>query len=143
MRSYICGGVRKKNSNKAAMLRVMNLVDIVCYDKATVKASLSRIKEVKFNKVYSQIPFDVVRGTVGMFLIEVTRKSIMQTDDPEQTYDFIYGRFNELDSEAVVLRDFHIRYLIDLARDIGFAMQNNWSAIDLSLIHISEPTRPY
>ena len=130
MRSYICGGVRKKNSNKAAMLRVMNLVDIVCYDKATAKASLSRIKEVKFNKVYSQIPFDVVRGTVGMFLIEVTRKSIMQTDEPEQTYDFIYGRFNELDSEAVVLRDFHIRYLIDLAREIGFAMQNNWSAID-------------
>ncbi len=130
MRSYICGGVRKKNSNKAAMLRVMNLVDIVCYDKATAKASLSRIKEVKYNKIYSHIPFDVVRGTVGMFLIEVTRKAIVQIDDPDQTYDFVYERFNELDSEAVVLRDFHIRYLIDLAREIGFEMQNNWSAID-------------
>jgi len=72
----------------------MNLVDIVCYDKATAKASLSRIKEVKYNKIYSHIPFDVVRGTVGMFLIEVTRKAIVQIDDPDQTYDFgtVYNR---------------------------------------------------
>ena len=130
MRSYICGGVRKKNSNKAAMLRVMNLVDIVCYDKSSTKPSLSRIKEVKFSKIYSRIPFDVVRGTVGMFLIEVSRKAIVQTDEADRIYDFVSLRFNELDSEQVVMKDFHIRYLIDLAREIGFEMQNNWSAID-------------
>ena len=130
MRSYICGGVRKKNSNKAAMLRVMNLVDIVCYDKSSTKPSLSRIKEVKFSKIYSRIPFDVVRGTVGMFLIEVSRKAIVQTDEADRIYDFVSLRFNELDSEQVVMKDFHIRYLIDLAREIGFAMQNNWSVID-------------
>ncbi len=130
MRSYICGSVRKKHSNKAAMLRVMNLVDIVCYDKPATKPSLSRIKEVKYSKIYSQIPFDVVRGTVGMFLIEVSRKAIVQTDEADQIYNFISARFNELDSKEVVLRDFHIRYLIDLARVIGFELQNNWSGVN-------------
>ena len=127
MRSYICGGVRKKNSNKAAMLRVMNLVDIVCYDKSSTKPTLSRIKEAKFSKIYSRIPFDVVRGTVGMFLIEVSRKAIVQTDEADRIYDFVSARFNELDSEQVVLRDFHIRYLIDLTKVIGFELRNNWS----------------
>ena len=127
MRSYICGGVRKKNTTKSAILRVMNIVDFVCYDKATTKASLSRIKEVKFHKVYSQIPFDVIRGTVGMFLIEVSRKSIKHTDEARLTFDFINAKFNELDSDDVVLRDFHIRYLIDLAKVIGFELQNNWT----------------
>ena len=125
MRSYICGGVRKKKSAKASIMQVMNMVDIVCYDKPANKLYLSRIKEIKFHKIYSHIPFDIVRGTLGIFLIEVSRKSVTQTDDTESTYDFIATKFCELDSRGVVLRDFHIRYLIELARVIGFELQNN------------------
>ncbi len=125
MRSYICGGVRKKKSAKAAIMQVMNMVDIVCYDKPSNKPSLSRIKEIKFHKIYSHIPFDIVRGTLGIFLIEVSRKSVTQTDDTQSTYDFIMAKFDELDSDDVLLRDFHIRYMIELARVIGFELQNN------------------
>ena len=127
MRSYICSGVRKKNTNKAAVMQVMNLIDFVCYDHTGTKTSLSRIKEAKLRVIYKAIPFDIVRGTLGMFLLEVTRKSTSQIDDTSSIYEFIQSKFIELDTESVALRDFHITYLIQLASALGFEMQNNYN----------------
>ncbi len=126
MKSYICSGVRKKRSSKSAILQVMNFVDFICYVKSEEKASLLRIKEIKYHKIYKNIPFDIVRGTLGMFLLEVTRKAIHQTDDSTPIYAFIESKFSSLDDSDTVLSDFHIVYMIQLAQLLGFEMQNNF-----------------
>ncbi len=128
MRSYIIGGVRtKKASSKQSTLQVMNLIEIVAYDKGLNKEGLLRIKEVRYNKIYKSIPFNIVKSSIGIFLIELSRNSIRASDDYKSLYDYMYDQLVSLDNMDEGLPHFHIRYLISFASLLGFGMNNNHS----------------
>lgn len=128
MRSYIISGVRSNRARtKAAVLQVMNLVEFIAYDTKDTKKGLSRIKEVKLDVVYSHISFDVIKSTLGLFILEVSRKSIKISDQHEQLYRFMRQVFINLDQCQQGLAHFHIYFLIDLATELGFQLENNYS----------------
>jgi len=127
VRSFIIGGVRKKGSkNKSALVRVLNLVDIQAYVKDN--DSLSRVKEISYSYIYQSIPFDVAKGSVATFLIEICRKSIKATDNSIELYHFIVKGLIHLDNMNTGLAHFHIRFLIDLTSHLGFEMNDNYSS---------------
>ncbi|MEO0733666.1 MAG: recombination protein O N-terminal domain-containing protein, partial [Bacteroidota bacterium] len=74
IRKYIISGVRKARSRTpASLVQPLNLVDLVAYEREG--KDLQRIKEVRPAHVYTRIPFDVYRGTVGLFMLEVARNA--------------------------------------------------------------------
>lgn len=126
MRSYIISGVRSKRAQtKSAILQVMNLVEFVAYDTKDPKKGLSRIKEIKLDVIYSHLSFEVIKSSIGLFLLEVSRKSIRISSQYEQLYDFIRRKFIELDLCQQGLGYFHLYFLIELAAELGFQMENN------------------
>ena len=126
-KSFIISGIRSKQAKtKAGLLQVMGLVDFVSYDKDT--SSLIRIKEINADYLYKLLPFDVLRSCLGIFLIEVCSKSISQAEANPELFEFIRSYLIGLDTlDKNALSTYHIHFLIDLSRNLGFAIQNNYS----------------
>ena len=119
LRSYIISGVRSKNARiKASVLQVMTLVDMVAYHRED--KNLTRIKEIKAAYVYHSIPFDVVKGAVGLFMVELARKAIQESEQNKLLFNFLYGSFQQLDATKHTVSNFHIAFMIELTAFLGF-----------------------
>ena len=119
LRSYIISGVRTKNARfKASVLQVMTLVDMVAYHRED--KNLTRIKEIKAAHVYHSVPFDVVKGAVGLFMIELARKTIQESEENKLLFDFLFGSFQQLDATEHSVSNFHIAFMIELTAFLGF-----------------------
>jgi len=127
IRSYIVGGIRKKGKrDKSALVRPVNLVKAEVYSKDGGK--LSRVKEISYNYIYKDIPFDVAKSTIALFLVEVCRKAVKASDDAKGIYNYIVKGLIHLDNLTVGLVHFHITFLIGLAKHLGFEMQSRSSS---------------
>jgi len=97
IRSYIVGGIRKKGKrDKSALVRPVNLVKAEVYSKDGGK--LSRVKEISYNYIYKDIPFDVAKSTIALFLVEVCRKAVKASDDAKGIYNYIVKGLIHLDN---------------------------------------------
>ena len=119
LRSYIISGVRKKNATtQPSLLQLMTLVDMVAYHRD--EKSLTRIKEIKSALVYQSIPFDVTKGAIGLFMIEVARKTISESEENRPLFDFFFDAFSFLDKTEMPFANIHLIYLLQLAVFLGF-----------------------
>lgn len=126
LKSFIISGVRKSKSKiGASLFQIMNLVEIEFYNNDS--QNLSRIKEGRLYCKYSLLPFDVVHASLGTFLMELTRNAVKEHEANHELFKFIEQWFVMLDSGQVKLKYFHILYLIELTRFIGFYPHNNYS----------------
>lgn len=126
LKSMMVSGSRKnKSAHKANLFQLMNLLEIVFYNNES--DHLSRLKEVKIYHPYDRIPFDVVRANLGTFLLEVTRNCIREHETNAGLFGFMEEWFGALDQQELRLRYFHITYLLELSRLLGFYPLNNAS----------------
>lgn len=116
--SYIISGVRSKKSRVApALLQVMALVEIVAYDRPD---KLNRIKEIRAAHVYQKLPFDLVRGSVGMFMAEVARKTIREAEENKELFQFLFACFERLDTCDTPFANMHLYFMLQLSAYLGF-----------------------
>lgn len=121
IKSFIVGGVRKKGkNNKSALVRPVNIVKVEAYTRDDDR--LSRIKEISYSYIYKNIPFDVVKSSIALFLVEICRKAVKASDDAHGIYHYIVKGLIHLDNSQEGLAHFHITFLIGLAKYLGFEM---------------------
>jgi len=126
LRSYIVSGVRnKKKGNKAGLLQTMALVSLVAYHKSS--NSLNRIKEIKADKLYQSLPFEISKSSVGLFITEVTRRSITQDEQSDSLFNLLYESYLYLDRAQQSITLFPIIFLIKLSKELGFSPADNYS----------------
>ncbi|MEM1214821.1 MAG: DNA repair protein RecO [Bacteroidota bacterium] len=119
LRKYVINGVRSaKARTKASLLQVMSLLDIVAYEREN--RDLNRLKEIRPAQLYSGIPFDVRKGTVGLFWVEIARKSIREREENAALFHFLWQSFLTLDETTTSLAHYPLCYLIELSRYLGF-----------------------
>ena len=105
------------------MYQHLNILDLVAYDKDN---SLARIKECKIHHYYQKLSFDVVRSSIGLFLLEVCKNAIREKEVNTELFDFIYHRLQLLDSDVPQnLGLFPIKFLLELSQYIGFMPYDN------------------
>src|SRR5660397_174261 len=79
--SYMINAARsKKSKNKASLLQPLFLVDLVAYQKQS--RELHRVKELKSNQPYQNIPFDITKSSLAIFLAEVLYLSLIHISEP-------------------------------------------------------------
>jgi len=126
LRSYIVGGVRnKKKGNKAGLLQIMAMVNLVAYHKSS--NSLNRIKEIKAEKIYQSLPFEIAKSSVGLFMTEVTRRSITQDEQSDSLFNLLYQSYQYLDEAEGSITLFPIIFLLKLSKELGFSPADNYS----------------
>lgn len=126
LRSYIISGVRSKRAKvSASILQVMTLVDMVAYHRED--KNLTRIKEIKPAHVYKAIPFNIIKGAVGLFMVELARKSIRESEENKPLFDFLFHTFLQLDSTEQAISNFHIAFMVELTGYLGFLPGGSFS----------------
>ena len=126
MQSYIVSGVRKKKAKiSPSLLQVMSIVELVAYHKDG--RELNRITELKSAFVFQQIPFDVVRGAVGLFMTELVQKTVQEHEENQPLYDFLYQSFTFLDETTNGIANIHVVFMVQLTSYLGFMMDDNRS----------------
>jgi DNA repair protein RecO (recombination protein O) len=119
LQSYIINGVKKPKAKISRnMLQPLHLVDMVVYHKST--GNVQRIAELKNSPVLLSIPYDVIKSCIAMFLNEVLYKAVKQQTPDENIFDFIFNAVELLDNKTRGLSNFHLLFLIQLTRYLGF-----------------------
>ena len=123
LRSYIISGVRTSKSKVAAgLLQVMSLVDIVAYEKAE---KLNRLTEIRAAHVYTALPFDMTRMSVGLFMAEVAQRSIKGSEENRPLFNFLFDIFKFLDITNGSVANLHLAFLVELSGHFGFRPEVN------------------
>ncbi|MBT8218863.1 MAG: DNA repair protein RecO [Bacteroidia bacterium] len=119
LKSFIINGVRKKKSRyPASLFQPMYLVDLVAYENP--KRSLNRIKEISSDYVYQSIPFEITKSSIGIFAIEVIRKSIKEEEENIPLFEFIRSFFLSLDRAQDNYFNYHLWMMVHLCHHLGF-----------------------
>jgi len=125
LRSYIISGVRKKKSRvSAGLLQVMSLVDMVAYFRAD--KDLHRIKEIKAAHIYTSLPFDVQKSAVGMFMAELAKKTIKESEENTALFEFLFRNFQFLDETKNSFANVHLHFMLGLSTYLGFLPGGEW-----------------
>jgi len=119
LQSYIVNGAKKPKAKIGRnMLQPLHLLDMVVYHKNT--GNVQRIKELKNAPQLQSIPYDVIKSSVAIFLNEVLYKAVKQQSADESSFDFIFSAIEWLDHQTEGLANFHLLFLIQLTRYLGF-----------------------
>jgi len=124
--SYIVKGVRNARSSfKAALLRPLTLLEMDVTHREN--KGLQNIKEYKRAYNYRSLPFDTVKSSIALFILEVISKSLKEHDAHEDMFQFVYDCFCHLDDIEIMNNDFHLQFLIHYAAYLGFAPHGEYS----------------
>nr|WP_294792694.1 DNA repair protein RecO [uncultured Mucilaginibacter sp.] len=119
LQSYIVNGVKKAKAKISRnMLQPLHLLDMVVYHKNT--GGIQRITELKNSPLLQTIPYDIVKSSIVMFLNEVIYKTVKQQTADENLFDFLFSAIEWLDHQTEGLANFHLLFLINLTRYLGF-----------------------
>lgn len=126
LRSYIVKGISgKSKSKKKALFQGLSLLNLVVYEKPG--GNLHNIREMEHAHVFTTIPFDIRKTSIAMFINEVLYKSLLEETENGEMFQFLFSTLVSLDQSDHVLAEFHIRFLLNFSRYLGFMPQNNYS----------------
>jgi DNA repair protein RecO (recombination protein O) len=127
LQSYIINGVKRPKAKITRnMLQPLHLLDVVVYHKSNT--TIQRIAELKNSPVLLSIPYDVIKSSIAIFLNEVLYKAIRQQGEDENLFGFIFSAVEWLDHQTEGLANFHLLFLIQLTRYLGFYPDANFAA---------------
>lgn len=125
--SFLIHGVRsKKGGNKAALLQALSLVELQMQIKEN--RGLQQIKELRIDFPYQGIPFSMGKTAQSLFLSEVLLKTIKEEERNDELFDFLRNTLLFLDQTPNEIPDFHLKFLLEFSRFLGFYPQSNFSA---------------
>lgn len=119
VQSYIVNSVRSiKGKGKASLYQHGHLLDLVVYYKD--QGNIFRISECQFAHVYQEIPFQVVKGAMLLFYVEVLNKVLPEHDPNLSLFDFVFSSLIDLDQTDRPLANHSLWFLLGLCKYLGF-----------------------
>jgi DNA repair protein RecO (recombination protein O) len=106
---------RKKNTFKFLPLSSVNIV----YDSKQNKNFLF-FREISSAHFYQAIYSNPYKQAVILFLSEILNSVLTAEEKDENLFDFIENSLIEFDSKSNYYADFHLWFLINLTRNLGF-----------------------
>lgn len=126
LRKYIISGVRKaKSPVSAGLFQVMSLLDIVAYEREG--KDLNRLKEVRPSYLYQHIPFELPKGSVGLFMAEIARKTIREAEENTELFQFFFHAFQFLDQTPHPVANYHLQFMVEFSAYLGFLPGGEYS----------------
>ena len=126
-RSYMVQGVRSRNGrgSKLALFQPMFPVEFEGLESS--RQQMHRFKEVQGGFVLQSLPFDVRKSTMALFMAEVLYRLVREYDEPNQAlFDFVWNSVGALDSMDEGVANFHLWFLVNLSRFLGFYPGNEY-----------------
>lgn len=129
LQSYIINGVRsasKKGGTRANLFQPGALLDLVVYHNE--QKNIQRIKEYQWDVLYEHIFFDVFKGSVATFMIELLHKCLKQPEENPELFYFVEDVLLHLDkSKPAVVANFPLFFALHLANFFGFRIPDEFN----------------
>lgn len=124
--AFIMQGIHgKRTSVKGNLLKQLFLLEMeVDYKPGR---ELQRVKEIKNISPFGSIPFGIVKSSQALFLAEVLEKVLREEESRPDLFGFLYRSIQVLDLFEDGINNFHLIFLIQLTRYLGFGPSNNYS----------------
>ncbi|MCH5330786.1 MAG: recombination protein O N-terminal domain-containing protein [Alistipes sp.] len=125
-RSYMVQGIRSSHGrgSKAALFQPLFALEFEGLESS--RTDLDRFKEVHAGIVLRSIPFDVRKSTVALFIAEVLYRLIRESEPNRMLFDFVWGSVGALDTIDEGVANFHLWFLANLSRFLGFSPGNRY-----------------
>jgi DNA repair protein RecO (recombination protein O) len=126
LQSYLVPGIRKSKSRiKANIFQPFHLVEMVVYHKE--RSGLQRIKEIRLSQNLPGLSSDIRKTSLAIFLSEILLNAFKHQEPQPEAFEFIASSIIQLDTANSNISLFHIHFLIQLSRFLGFAPGENYS----------------
>jgi len=124
--AFIMQGIHgKKSSVKGNLLKQLFLLEMEVEYKPG--RELQRVKEIKNISPFGSIPFGIVKSSLALFLAELLEKVLREEESRPDLFGFLYRSIQVLDLLEDGINNFHLIFLIQLTRYLGFGPSNNYS----------------
>jgi DNA repair protein RecO (recombination protein O) len=124
--SFIMQGIHgKKSSVKGNLLKQLFLLEMEVDHKQG--RELQRVKEIKNLFPFGSIPFAIVKSSQAIFLAELLNKVLREEESRPELFEFLFRSIQILDLMEDGISNFHLLFLIQLTRYLGFSPTNNFS----------------
>jgi DNA repair protein RecO (recombination protein O) len=112
---YGIGGNRK---NKLGVFQPLTILETQLYFKPN--SSIQKIKEYKLATHLFNIPGDIRKSTLALFISEILYRTVKEEFADERLYEFIKTSILILEEITVGIPFFHIAFMVKLAKQLGF-----------------------
>ena len=119
MQSYIIKGARRKKSKTSAgMFQHLSLVELTANHKE--KSNIHFLQDVRLTYQYSTIPYDIYKSSILLLINEILYRSVKEEETNAELFDFIYNALQWLDLRESGFANFHLVFLLQLSKYLGF-----------------------
>lgn len=126
-RSYLVQGVRSRHGrgSKLALFQPMFPVEFEGLESSRMQ--MHRFREVRAGFALQSLPFDVRKSTMALFMAEVLYRLVRESEANEPLFDFVWGCVEALDAMQEGVANFHLWFLANLSRFLGFSPGNEYT----------------
>ena len=108
----------KKSSSSLNILQPLFLLEIEAQIKD--KRQIQRAREIRNYPHFNDIPFNVVKSTMAIFLAEVLTRVLKEEEANPPLFHFLQNALLLLDEEKEYFINFHLLFLYELSKYLGF-----------------------
>lgn len=125
--SYMVQGLgsRRGHGSRLALFQPMFAVEFEGLESPRMQ--MHRFGEVHSGIVLRSVPFDVRKSTIAMFMAEVLYRLVKESEANAMLFDFVWGSVEALDEASEGVANFHLWFLSNLCRFLGFSPGNDYT----------------
>jgi DNA repair protein RecO (recombination protein O) len=116
---------KNKSSAKAVFFQPLNILNIIYYHKGS--QTLCKLKEVSPEVNFVSIPFDPIKRAIALFVGEMVYRTIREEEANPVMFSYLENSIHLLDVMHAGVSNFHLIFLAQLARHLGFFPGNTWT----------------
>jgi DNA repair protein RecO (recombination protein O) len=123
--TYMVKGVRKsRKHNRSNLFQPLFILDFEVYHKDSREIQL--VKEVSRAMPLNSMPFDMVKSAQAIFIAELIYRVVREEESNPMLAHFLLSSIQYLDALEKASPDFHILFMFQLSRHLGFYPKNNF-----------------
>ena len=145
--SYMVQGLgSRRGHSKLALFQPLFALEFEGLESS--KMQMHRFGAVQSGIVLQTIPFDIKKSTIALFMAEVLHRLVKESEANEMLFDFVWGSVEALDAATEGVANFHLWFLSNLCRFLGFSPGNEympeaWFDISEGLYTVDSPPREH
>ncbi|MBP6977567.1 MAG: DNA repair protein RecO [Bacteroidales bacterium] len=129
LQSYMIKGIRNKRSRiPYSLFQSGMMLEMVAYKNE--KHTLQHIRDTRCEYMYTSVLNDIRKSAVLLFMMDVLNRTIHEEEANQELFDFIHFSLVNLDKITRSVSNYHLVFLVQLARFLGFSPRNNYSEHD-------------
>lgn len=112
-------------SKKNALLQPLTCLSLTVNHR--YNANLQHIKEAVCSPVFTDIPYNTVKSSIAIFIAEVIFRAVKEEESNLTLFSFLHDNIVFLDEEKNNCANFHLVFMAQLSRHLGFFPCDNFS----------------